>query len=682
MAIYLSNETSLSDFHSFLVGITLNAISVPFTFLFVIISKWAVGGKFKEGSYPMWGATFIRWWFVNRILAVAPVAILHGTPLATWYMRALGAKVGTNVTFESLDIDTPDLIEIGSDCSFENSAWLHAATVANGQLHIRKVKVGDGCIVGVRSGVTGGGSMEEGSVIRDLGCVTNGQTIPKDAEWEGIPGRPADRRLPLYDRAARPAKPRLNRFAIFQALLVAVLAVIESVPFLAVAFTMYNSSEGWREYLWEPVYAVALVLLACAQALLVKWLVLGRLKPGTYRYPGTYWLRKWFAEKHLELLTGIIVPVYDSLFTRSWCRALGMKCGPRCEIALPRRLPYDLVEMGTESFLASEVSIGMPIRRNGTITLEHTKVGDRVFLGNDSVVPQGSTIPDESLLGVLSSSPTPDIMGETKGQAWLGSPAFKLPTRQVVDIFSIERTYRPPLRLYIERLFHEAFRIVLPSMYSLMMAAAFIEAFVYIWNLHSVLLGVIALPVLYMLAGIIGALVCKFSKWVLVGKYEPSVQPLWSRRVWNVETYSAVLHDFGVPLFVTPLVGTPMLSAFMRFLGAKVGHRCFINTTDFTETDLIFIGDDVAINANAPLQAHLFEDRVMKIGPIKIGDRCTVGTYSVILCESELKSDSHVGDLSLIMKGETIPSHTYWIGSPAQIDQSDRADQSDQPEVP
>ena len=72
----------------------------------------------------------------------------------------------------------------------------------------------------------------------------------------------------------------------------------------------------------------------------------------------------------------------------------------------------------------------------------------------------------------------------------------------------------------------------------------------------------------------------------------------------------------------------------------------------------------------------------MKIGPIKIGDRCTVGTYSVILCESELKSDSHVGDLSLIMKGETIPSHTYWIGSPAQIDQSDRADQSDQPEVP
>ena len=176
------------------------------------------------------------------------------------------------------------------------------------------------------------------------------------------------------------------------------------------------------------------------------------------------------------------------------------------------------------------------------------------------------------------------------------------------------------------------------------------------------------LPFLYLGAAFAGALICLITKWILVGKYKPSVQPLWSRQVWNVETYSAVLHDVGVPLFVLPLVGTPMMSAFMRFLGAKVGHRVFMNSTDFTETDLIHIGDDVAINANAPLQAHLFEDRVMKIGQITIGDRCSVGTYSVILCESELKSDAHIGDLSLVMKGETIPSHTYWAGSPAQID--------------
>ena len=667
-AIYLSNN-GLSDFHSFLIGLGINAVQVPLLFVFVVVVKRITGGNLKEGTYPMWSPVFIRWWFANRILAIAPVPFITGTPLATLFLRALGAKVGKNVTFESLDIDAPGLIEIGDDCSFENSSWLHAATVSNGQLHLRKIKIGSGCVVGVRSGVAGGGEMKDGSVLRDLGCISAGTIIPENEEWAGSPARLTEEKLlPTYDPKLRPPSGVLAKYAVIQTFMVALLAVLESVPFMAIAFTLYNESKEVYAYLMEPVYAIALVLFACAQALLVKWATIGRLKPGTFKYPGSYWLRKWFADKHLELLSSTLVPIYDSLFTRTWCQALGMKCGPRCEIALPRRMPYDLVEMGEESFLASEVSIGMPIRRNGLITLLRTKVGKRVFLGNDSVVPQGSDIPDESLLGVLSASPAPEIMGDEDGQAWLGSPAFKMPRRQVTDTFGIERTYKPSKRLYIERLFHEAFRIVLPAMFSLLVAAAFIEGFVEFWDRHSIWLSVLLLPFLYLGAAFAGALICLITKWILVGKYKPSVQPLWSRQVWNVETYSAVLHDFGVPLFVLPLVGTPMMSAFMRFLGAKVGHRVFMNSTDFTETDLIHIGDDVAINANAPLQAHLFEDRVMKIGQITIGDRCSVGTYSVILCESELKSDAHIGDLSLVMKGETIPSHTYWAGSPAQID--------------
>ena len=162
-------------------------------------------------------------------------------------------------------------------------------------------------------------------------------------------------------------------------------------------------------------------------------------------------------------------------------------------------------------------------------------------------------------------------------------------------------------------------------------------------------------------------IICWISKFALVGKYRPTVSPLWSRFVWKAETYSAILHDFGVPVFMNPLIGTPYLSGFMRFFGAKVGKRTFINTTDFTETDLIHLGDDVALNENAPLQAHLFEDRVMKIGSIRIGDRCSVGNFSVILCDSKIKDDAQVGHLSLVMKGETIPSGTYWSGCPARI---------------
>lgn len=665
-AIYCSDK-GMSEWGAMLIGLLLHMASVPAVLLFALAVKWLVVGRFKEGKYPLWGGVFLRWWFVNRVLAITPVTFLCGTPLAAVYLRLLGARVGKNVLLDSMDIDCPDLITIGDDCSFENSSWLRASEVARGELHLHRIQIGDGCLVGVRSGVCGDTVLENGAALRDLTCVPHGAIVPQDEEWAGSPGQKArERLLPLYDPARQPRVQTVRHFALLQILLVGLLTMLEALPFLVVAYTLYNRSETFTAYLVEPFYAVTLVLFACAQALLIKWTVIGKLKPGTFPYPGRYWLRKWFADKHLEVLTGIIVPVYDSLFAGPWCKLLGMQCGPRSEIALPRRMPYDLVELGAESFLASEVSVGMPLRRNGQLILARTVIGKRAFLGNDSVVPQGSRVPDTSLLGVLSIWPTSEEAKLDPHQAWLGSPSFPMPNRQIHTGFDEKHTYAPGKRLYAERLAHETFRIVLPSFFSLILASALIEAFTAIWNETSLLVAVACSPLLYLCAAVVGATLCWVSKAVLVGRYRSTINPLWSRFVWKAETYSAILHDFGVVTFVQPLVGTPFLAGFMRFLGASVGKRAFINTTDWTETDLLHFGDDVAINQNAPLQAHLFEDRVMKIGAIRIGDRCAVGNYSVILCDSELKADAYVGHLSLVMKGETIPKGTFWAGSPAQ----------------
>jgi len=667
LAIHFS-DMGFNEASSVAIGLAIRAAMVPLVLGMVVALKWTVVGKFKEGRYPVWGSVFMRWWFFNRLMAIAPVGYLTGTPFAALYMRLLGAKVGRNVLFESMDVDCPDLVSVGDNCSFENSSWLHAGEVSQGELHIHPIKISDGCLVGVRSGITGGAVLEEGVSLRDLTCVSLGSRVPAHEEWCGSPGRRAERRLiPAYDPQKQPSTGRWMFFGTIQFACVLLLTILESVPFVVVGYTLYSSSEGLASYLWEPVYAIALVLFAAIQALLVKWLILGKLRPGKFQFPSGYSLRKWFADRHLELMSAELVPIYDSLFARSWCVALGMKCGPRCEIALPRRMPYDLVDMGEGSFLASEVSIGMPIRRNGEIFLEHTSVGDRVFLGNDAVVPQGTKVPEESLLGVLSVWPDAKDCGAEPGQAWLGSPAFRMPNRQIHNEFDIRQTYFPTKQMYIHRLVHEAFRLVVPSMCLLIMAAVFIETFVAVWNETSLLVATFASPVIYLGVAVLSAIVCKVCKALLVGKYEPTVSPLWSPFVWRAETYSAILHDFGVPVFIQALVGTPFLAWLMRFLGATVGSRTFINTTDWTETDLINIGHDVAINSNAPLQAHLFEDRVMKVGAITIGDRCTVGTYSVILCDSELRSDSHVGHLSLVMKGETIPSNTFWAGSPVQV---------------
>jgi non-ribosomal peptide synthetase-like protein len=91
-----------------------------------------------------------------------------------------------------------------------------------------------------------------------------------------------------------------------------------------------------------------------------------------------------------------------------------------------------------------------------------------------------------------------------------------------------------------------------------------------------------------------------------------------------------------------------------------------METTALTEFDLIEVGDDVALNQDCTLQTHLFEDRIMKMSHIRIGDNCTVGARAIVLYDSAMESGSRLGDLSLLMKGESLPAQTHWEGSPAR----------------
>ena len=77
------------------------------------------------------------------------------------------------------------------------------------------------------------------------------------------------------------------------------------------------------------------------------------------------------------------------------------------------------------------------------------------------------------------------------------------------------------------------------------------------------------------------------------------------------------------------------------------------------------IGDEAELNAHCGPQTHLFEDRVMKIGEVRIGDRVSVGPASTILYDTDVGADVRLGPLTLVAKGERLPADTDWIGSPA-----------------
>ncbi len=101
------------------VGILCGAYAgIKFGTLFLSVAlKWIVMGRTKPGRYPLWGAYFFRWWFVQRLYALAHPSYLANSPIMRLYLRLLGAKVGSGVMIAHAQFGAADLVKIGAGAS-------------------------------------------------------------------------------------------------------------------------------------------------------------------------------------------------------------------------------------------------------------------------------------------------------------------------------------------------------------------------------------------------------------------------------------------------------------------------------------------------------------------------------------------------------------------------------------
>jgi non-ribosomal peptide synthetase-like protein len=179
--------------------------------------------------------------------------------------------------------------------------------------------------------------------------------------------------------------------------------------------------------------------------------------------------------------------------------------------------------------------------------------------------------------------------------------------------------------------------------------------------------AVLLMPFYYLFfMGLPAFLVTVALKWLTVGIYKPEQKPMWTSKVWRSEAITSTYEALSVPFLLDFMKGTPWLPIILRLMGVKTGKRVWLNTTDITEHDMVHIGDDTALNEDCGPQTHLFEDRVMKVGPVKIGKRCSIGARTIILYDSEIGDNVNVDALSLVMKGENLQSDSNWGGSPVR----------------
>ena len=557
--------------------------------------------------------------------------------------------------------------------------------VEDGILQLGRVDIGARCFVGIHCAVGLDSSMADDCRLDDLSLLADGQHLTAGTSVRGAPARPAQVRVPSAIRSAdgraRPDIPRpvmavLHYVGIHLVGLCVAMAAASSFALLAWAFAAGGLIGA---FLAGPLAAIA---FACTLAFVLaatRRMVLPRAEPGVYSTHSFFYLRKWFADLLVSASRRLLRPVYTTIYLPPLLRLFGARIGPRAEISTVSQISPELTMIGEESFFADGSMVGGRRVFRGQLQLEPCRIGRRSFVGNNAILPTGSSLGDGCLLGCLSAPPDPP--GTTAdGTEWLGSPSFALPHRKKVEGFSESVTHRPTPRLYALRLCIDALRIVIPGTIAAWQFVALVAIFAALLpGSPGPLLA--ALPLLTPALAAVGIVLVAAVKWLLMGRFEPTIRPLWSVYVWLNETVNGAYESIVAPA-LGPLLGTPFCATVLRMLGCHIGKGCYIETTLFSEFDLVRVGNYAALNAGVVVQNHLFEDRIMKSSTLTIGDNCSIGNMAVVLYDTDMAEAASLAPLSLLMKGETLPSHSRWLGIPTMEAGPDSALLHDDEETP
>lgn len=615
----------------------------------------------RPGTYPRGGSVHLRLWTAEKLAEFSGADSVAGASWMTTYAKALGARIGKDVDLHSPPPVT-GFLKLGRGAAIEPEVDLSGHWVDGDVVHIGKVRVGAEARVGARSTLFPGVRIGKGAEIA-AGSTVRG-AVPAGQRWAGSPAARVgkDERDALKWPSSRP--PRSHFWAAVYGATSLALGFLPAVAALAgVAVLGYAISGAptlldafTRALVFVPAATAAYFLAYLLLVLVgVRCLSIGMVE-GYHPVHGRVAWQVWATERLMSMAREGLFPLYASLFTPVWLRMLGAKVGRNVEASTVLALPK-MTKVDSGAFLADDTMVATYELGHGWLHVAPARIGKQAFLGNSGMTAPGRSVPKRGLVGVLSSTP----LKAKKGSSYLGMPP--LPVRRAIGEADTSRTYTPALHLKAARALVELCRIV-PVMCGVALTVS--VAFGLLWAATAFGFAIALLlagPAL-LAAGIVAALTATAMKWLLVGKFREVDHPLWSSFVWRNELADTFVEALAVPWLIGSVGGTPLLTAWLRTMGVKIGRGVWLETYWLPEADLVSLGDGATINRGCVVQTHLFHDRIMSMSRVALGEGATLGPHGIVLPGAGIGARTTVGPGSLVTRGDEVPADTRWLGNP------------------
>jgi non-ribosomal peptide synthetase-like protein len=646
-----------------------------------ILAKWVLIGRWKPQQIRVWSLGYFRFWVVKTLVKSNPLVLVAvGSPLYTWYLRALGAKIGRGTVIFTRHVPAcTDLLTIGPDTVIRKDSFLNCYRAYGGWIQTGRVTIGRNVFIGEKTVLDINTSMGDVSQLGHTSALHSGQRVRTAERWHGSPAQRTDVN---YLRVSAKPCGRWRRFR------------FSAITLLCVFFVSLPLLEGGTFALLTAVPKLGAVLKPSGTAITTLALYRDALFISLVLFFGAVLLGLVFVATVPRLLNMFIKPsaVYP-LFGfrdrahRAIVRITGGKFFTRLFgdsssiVHYLRWLGYDLGEVvQTGSNFGTDVGQENPymcIIGRGTMVADGlvivnsdvsatsfrvspVYIGGESFFGNNIYYPAGGRVGNNCLIATKAMIPLDGKVRE--GVGLLGSPSFEIPRTVdrdqavVLDAAEQRRQLRAKnwhnLRTIGIFLFARWLHVFLVAVLAL---AAF-DSYGGFAQLEMALLFAVSVMITPVYFVLVERLVRGFRP------LQPQYCSIYDPYFWRHERLWKVPAEKYVQMFN----GTPFKNLIWRALGAKVGKRVFDDGCHFTERSLTIVGDDVMLNAGSEIQCHSQEDGAFKSDRTAIGNSCTIGVGAFVHYGVRMGDRSVLAPDSFLMKGEEIPPRARWGGNPAR----------------
>lgn len=316
-----------------LAALLMVTLPVPLTVGIQALAIRSIGA-IRPGIVSRWSLSYVRIWLKTEIVHSTGVW-LSGTLFWPMWLKLAGMKVGTGCEISTIIDVIPELVEIGDESFFADGVYLCGPRVHRGTVTLAAGRLGKNTFLGNHAVVPGGQRLPD-NVLIGVCTVADDRIIRTGTAWFGNPPFELPRREAVeFDRQLTHDPPMIRYLdRVFWELLRNGLLVVPLLV-LSIWFELLTGAETTVSpkiflFVVVPIVSLGMIVCLCLLVLALKWILLGRVRPGVHAF-WSCWCSRWdFLYVAWGFYASGALSVLEGTLLLSWyLRAMGARVGRR-----------------------------------------------------------------------------------------------------------------------------------------------------------------------------------------------------------------------------------------------------------------------------------------------------------------------------------------------------------------